>query len=244
MSASRSHFSPRLAEHVRACRVGDQMIFLDLHRSKYVGVGGPRLDALSAALLDGPADDDSPIAPPDPDLLDEWSRHLRHHHLLSDASSAELERKPPRLPDPIAGLTSSDDDGVVASDWRHLVRLWQASFISAQWLRRRSLAEVANRVIALRPHHSIQIDDRSAQAMGAAAASYMRLRPFALSTQDRCLHDSLALIHFLAHRGLFPHWVIGVRVRPFGAHSWVQSGGVVLNDLPEHVRCYEPILVV
>ena len=155
MSVSRSHFLPRLAEHVRACRVGDQMIFLDLHRSKYVGVGGPRLDALSAALLDGSADDDSPIALPDPDLLEEWSRHLRHHQLLSDAPSAELKRKPPRLLDPIAGLTPNDDDGVIASDWRHLIPLWRASLISAQWLRRRSLAEIANRVIALRDRKSV-----------------------------------------------------------------------------------------
>ncbi len=80
--------------------------------------------------------------------------------------------------------------------------------------------------------------------MRAAVAAYLRLRPFALTSHDRCLNDSLTLVHFLASQGLFPQWVIGVRVRPFCAHSWVQSGGVVLNDLPERVRAYEPILVV
>ena len=80
--------------------------------------------------------------------------------------------------------------------------------------------------------------------MHAEAARYTRLRPFALTTYDRCLNDSLALIHFLATQGHFPRWVIGVRVQPFGAHSWVQSGDVVLNDLPENVRHYRPILVV
>lgn len=84
----------------------------------------------------------------------------------------------------------------------------------------------------------------TAASVDAAAASYLRLRPFALTTHDRCLHDSLALIHFLTTRGLIAQWVIGVRLRPFGAHSWVQRGSVVLNDQPDHVRAYEPILVV
>jgi hypothetical protein len=46
------------------------------------------------------------------------------------------------------------------------------------------------------------------------AAAYDKLRPFALSAQDRCLHDSLALVAFLASEGVFARWVIGVRARP------------------------------
>ena len=75
-------------------------------------------------------------------------------------------------------------------------------------------------------------------------ASYMRLRPFFFTAHDKCLHDSLTLIRFLARRGMFPAWVIGVRTRPFAAHSWVQSASLVLNDVHEHVRTYTPILVV
>jgi hypothetical protein len=35
-----------------------------------------------------------------------------------------------------------------------------------------------------------------------------------------------------------------VTTRPFGAHSWVQDGTMVLNDQHEHVRGFRPILVV
>jgi hypothetical protein len=64
------------------------------------------------------------------------------------------------------------------------------------------------------------------------------------TAHDRCLHDSLTLVRFLATKRLFPRWVIGVRTRPFAAHSWVQSGPTVLNDVHEHARDYRPILVV
>lgn len=75
-------------------------------------------------------------------------------------------------------------------------------------------------------------------------AAYEKLRPLAYTARERCLYDSLALLNFLAGEGLFPTWVIGVRTRPFGAHSWLQSGPVVLNDLHDHVRRFRPILVV
>lgn len=244
MSVSPSHPRPRLAEHVRACRVGDQLIFLDLLQSKYIGVGGPQLAALSAAIAGRPAVDDAAEVPSNSALVDEWIRRLRNRQLLSYAPPAEREREHPRPIEPIATLTTDDEDGEAAYDWRQLVRLWRATLVTNSWVRRRNLADIADRVAALRARHSNRTEGIETETMRAAVASYMHLRPFALTTHDRCLNDSLTLIHFLANQGLFPQWVIGVRVHPFGAHSWVQNGDVVLNDLPERVRRYQPILVV
>jgi hypothetical protein len=171
-------------------------------------------------------------------------RRLQRQRLLSDAPVAEPMRKPPRLADPIGGPSTDDEDQALDSQWRHLVRLWRATVVAATWLRWRSLADIADRVAVLRARHSAQGDELPTDAMRLAAACYLQLRPFGLTTHDRCLHDSLTLIHFLATQRHFPRWVIGVRVHPFGAHSWVQSGSVVLNDLPERVRRYRPILVV
>jgi hypothetical protein len=36
--------------------------------------------------------------------------------------------------------------------------------------------------------------------------------------------------------------VIGVKLNPFAAHCWLQVGDVVLNDLPERVAAFTPIL--
>ncbi len=240
MSISPSNPRARLAGHVRACHVDGQLIFLDLRRSRYFGIGGPQLPVLAETLL-GHTTRESTT---NPALLDEWIGRLRRQQLLSDAPATETMVQLTVLPEPVAGLALEDDDRVADFEWRHLVRLWRATLVTTAWLRRRSLADIVDRIATLRARHSRRGTGLGTDAMEAAAARYMRLRPFALTSHDRCLADSLTLLHFLATQGLFPRWVIGVRTRPFGAHSWVQSGGVVLNDQPEHVRRYRPILVV
>jgi len=242
MPVTQSHSKARLADHVRACVVGDQMIFLDLLRSRYIGVGGPQLPALSAAILESAPVDHTPVSASSVELLDAWVRRLRNQQLLSDAPPCEMQSETV-VPEAITSL-DTDDEQAAGSDWRTLVRLWRSTWVVSTWLRRRSLADIAERIAALRAQHSGRGGSLEVDAMRAAVAAYLRLRPFALTSHDRCLNDSLTLVHFLASQGLFPQWVIGVRIRPFCAHSWVQSGGVVLNDLPERVRAYQPILVV
>ena len=212
------------------------MIFLDLRRGKYIGVGGAHAPALSARILGGPAMEPAPTA-----LTDQWLGRLRQQQLLSDTPAGTSAQIPPTLPEPTAGLPIDDD---VDLAWLHLVRLWRATIVTSAWLRRRSLADIAEHVAVLRARHSQRAESLPEDALHAAVRAYVHLRPFALTSNDRCLHDSLAQIHFLATLGLFPRWVVGVRVHPFGAHSWVQSGSLVLNDLPERVRRYRPILVV
>jgi hypothetical protein len=220
------------------------MIFLDLRRSRYIGIGGTQLPALCAALLgrsdiEGDREDASTFA-----LSDEWLRRLHGQRLLSEATTFPSRRERPQPIEPIASLTTDDDERALGSEWTHLFRLWHATLVASTWLRGYSLAGIADCIAALRASRSRQGNDLTATAMHAEAARYMRLRLFALTTHDQCLKDSLTLIRFLASRRLFPRWVIGVRVHPFGAHSWVQSGAVVLNDLPERVRQYQPILIV
>ncbi len=243
MSAPPSIASSRLADHVRACRIGDQMIFLDLLRSTYFGVVGPHLAALSAVILEDAAGADMVDTPSDP-LLQASINRLRAQKLLSDARAERPARQPCTYTEAVTSLDTDDAREMAEVEWHSLFRLWRATLVATAWLRRRSLADIADRVLALRMRHSTPSAEISGDAMLAAVARYVRLRPFALTSRDRCLHDSLTLIHFLATQGLFPQWVIGVRVHPFGAHSWVQGGGVVLNDLAERVRHFRPILVV
>ena len=39
-------------------------------------------------------------------------------------------------------------------------------------------------------------------------------------------------------------WVFGVRTWPFSAHCWLQIGDAVLDDDPERVSRYTPIMVL
>jgi hypothetical protein len=74
--------------------------------------------------------------------------------------------------------------------------------------------------------------------------AFLYLRPLFFTSKDECLFDSLVLIELLASHRLFPLWLFGVSTNPFRAHSWVQAGEHVLNDQPERVCRFTPILAV
>jgi hypothetical protein len=75
-------------------------------------------------------------------------------------------------------------------------------------------------------------------------SAYSHLRTIFFVRRGRCLLDSIALLQFLSYYGIYPRWVLGVKQRPFAAHSWVQHEQWVLNGTPVFVRMYRPILVV
>ena len=220
--------------------MGDQVILLDLRRTKYVGIGGPHVAALAMVIDDWPIAGNDGSAGVDPARLSDSIVPLLRQHLLTDAAVPALPK--PRLAEPDESLDAPDDCARRGIEWRQLFRLWRASALSSRWLRHRNLSEIALAVAQMR--NGSTAGGPTSEAQRRAVQAYMRARPFAFTAHDRCLHDSLALVLFLAAERQFPRWVIGVRTRPFGAHSWVQSGRVVLNDLHENVRGYCPILVV
>jgi hypothetical protein len=67
-----------------------------------------------------------------------------------------------------------------------------------------------------------------------------RLLPFA----PNCLRDSLALMEFMAKAGSQATLVFGVKLDPFAAHCWVQSGDMLLNDILDRVERFTPVRIV
>jgi hypothetical protein len=232
----------RLADHVRACRADGQVILLDLERNKYVGIGGAQLPSLARAIQGWPVSPDAPASSGQPVDIDALTAPLLAQGLLTHAATAGPTRAV--LEEPMRSLNAEDAVQDVAMAWRRLPRFLKSAVTASTWLRWRSLAAIVHIVAARRARLATQDSPPSREAMRALVAGYLKLRPFAFSAHDRCLHDSLTLIHFLASEGVSANWVIGVRTQPFGAHSWVQSGDTVLNDQHEHVRRYQPLLVV
>lgn len=239
LDAPAAHPRYRLAPHVRACRIDEQVVLLDLRRNKYIGVGGPQLALLSREVADWPASASSQKAAEPVQEL--GLATLVEQCLLVPAS--QPGPTPIAIERPSTSLTLEAEAPASTTAARRLARLCWSAVVASHWLQRHRLADIATRVARLRRPQQHEESARNAD-LGKASAAYLRLRPFVLTAHDRCLHDSLTLIRYLAGEGLFPSWVIGVRTRPFGAHSWVQSGGLVLNDLHENVRAFTPILVV
>lgn len=231
----------RLTDHVRACRVDEQVILLDLRRNKYLGVSGPALSGLSG-LIDGwPAVIDGAGEPRHGAAHDAWLLSMSQQGMLTTAPRTSIRQA--SLEEP-ARSANPENESLPIGTWHQLLSLWRHATQTALWLRRRSLADIAGALEATRIPEPCDVATDDTAALERAVAVYVFLRPFAFTAHDRCLHDSLTLHRYLTAQRLATRWVIGVRTRPFGAHSWVQRGSLVLNDQHENVRRYQPILVV
>jgi len=234
----------RLASHVHACHSDGQVILLDLRRDKYFGVGGPHIQALAGAIDGWPSGsvaDDVPVSSANLGVL---TRRLLVQGLLTDQPPAHGRLPIACVPQAIATLDAEDAAQGPHINPRRMFWFLQSVAAAAVSLRCRSLWSVVRAVAARRARLADGADSLPLDAARHAVAAYETLRPLVFTSRDKCLFDSLALVNFLAHEGIFPRWVIGVKTAPFGAHSWVQSEGIVLNDLHERVRKFTPILVV
>jgi hypothetical protein len=186
-----------------------------------------------------------------PDSVRECTTFEAAHHtlvslfergLLTDAPS----KQPPHatVEEVTSSLNAEDNSPNAGIGTRRLARFLRSAAQTTLWLRGRSLQAIAMAVQARRDRLQSPSTPCSLESVRTGTAVYERLRPFAFSAHKNCLHDSLSLVAFLASEGAFPRWVIGVKTRPFGAHSWVQMGATVHNDQHEMVRQFRPILVV
>ena len=119
-----------------------------------------------------------------------------------------------------------------------------AAFLSTVWLLRcHSLQNAVEAVATRKAGHGCEPELDAALAADLVAI-FRRLRSFTFSSHRRCLFHALVLVNFLSRYGVYPYFVMGVKVDPWAAHSWVQSGEYVLDGTPEQVRFFTPILVV
>jgi hypothetical protein len=77
----------------------------------------------------------------------------------------------------------------------------------------------------------------------AAAMSFMQARPL-VPIEPICLLDAIAMVRFLAARGMHARLVFGVTGTPFAAHCWAQAGRLALNDTIGRITAHTPIRVV
>jgi len=235
----------RLADHVRASLVNDQVNLLDLKRNQYLGVGGTTALLLSVVIDDWPSMVScAPVPTARPGTAESSAaRLLLARSLVTDTPRGIHERH--TVPEVTQSLQMDPGQPNAPSSWHQAWVLARCAMGAGVALRLLSLYSIASTVTARQRHAARQRPHPpSPDELQAVVARYRHLRPLLFSSRDRCLHDSLTLLAFLLTQGIRAHWVIGVQVRPFGAHSWVQDGQTVLNDEPERVRKFRPILVV
>jgi hypothetical protein len=231
-----------LARHIFVCRDEDYVVVLDLRQDRYFALEAAKTAALSLALPGWPVS--APAGPVSEDRISAVAEPLLKQGWLLESPGAGKHALPVQAPRPEMTLSEleagADGKLGVATVYAFVMASVFAKFALRFWRFERVVQRVASRNATHRdPARPFDLQ-RARELMSAFA----RLRVFLFSTRDECLHDSLAVLEFLARHDLFPSWVFAVRARPFAAHCWVQHAEVVCNDTVEHVGGYIPIMVV
>ena len=235
----------RLADDVFLCLADNRYVFLDLRRDQYLSLNQRNTDRV-IALFSG--SDTAVSETPEGRNVSGCDKTQRVVQTLVDkgifvttgesgkAVEITTTDKPERA------LLAEDEDYKPIVRLGHWIMFLRAS-VKATWkLRFYSMKRAVHSVNRQKQqrNESYPVEHETLRQL---LAIFHHLRPF-YGRKYLCLFDSLALIEFLAYYRLYPQWVFGVIAEPFGAHCWVQNGQYILNDRPEHVRRYTPIMVV
>ncbi len=211
--------------HLTACIVGEAVILLDLRADRYSRV----TSSLAPRFRDWFAQGGG-AAPPAVATFLVQSGLVRP----GDLTAINVRPTPVAIPDAVP-------DRQFATTPPRLTAAPIAARVLATWLalRIRRLDAVLRDHQARRPDPSCSRTDLSP----ASLAAYHRARRL-VPIRKNCLLDSLTLDRWLGDAAPPRTIVVGVTAEPFLAHCWLQTGDLLLNDHPDHVRRYAPILVV
>jgi hypothetical protein len=233
-----------LPSHVRACSTATGTVLLDLRRNRYFGVGRKETHVLTS-LAENWQGAVAPAGEFEPLPLEDAARiadKLVQAGLLSNDAAEPAAFTPTEI-DLTSLLTSvgHELDRRSSIRLRHIVHFLRACTWARRSVRSRTLYFVAEELGRRKNQAGAPFDaDRAIELVGI----FRRLRPHTFAARDQCLFHALALVQFLASYDLYPTWVIGVRTKPWAAHSWVQQGTLVLDSSPEQVCDYTPILAI
>jgi hypothetical protein len=87
-------------------------------------------------------------------------------------------------------------------------------------------------------------DEASAGEIVLERATRFAAARAAVPITPNCLLDSLALLQWLGPARSATSLIFAVKLDPFAAHCWVQSGAILLNDRLDDIARFEPVRIV
>lgn len=233
-----------LATHVFVCRDEDYIVVLDLKQDRYFALDAAKTAALSTVVPGWPVAAQQVTDAEVGGAAEEALRPLLHRGWLLEESTGGREATPVRLPKAETQLTGDGDSRAEKVGLRTLFVFVVASIFAKAALRFWPFDRVVRRVAQRKARYARANEPLDLERARRLTEAFERMRVFLFSSRNECLHDSLAVLEFLARYRIFPSWVFGVRARPFAAHCWVQDAEVVFNDTVEHVSTYVPIMAI
>lgn len=216
-----------LRDGLAFCEVGGRLIFIDILRARYFCLS----EELESAFRHVRATESASIP-------GSSARLVAAGILVAGGSRDTLTRV--ARPEAVGSSMLDTIDRYFPVS--HLPGMVMRLIAASHLLKRQRLAACLHRLSKAKP--SRPRSDSSARRQFVMAVNALEHLRFAITTEDNCLPRSIALAHHLYIRGCDCQFVIGVKLGPFAAHSWVQAGTEALNDRPENIRDFEPILVI
>lgn len=210
---------------LHACDVAGSLVFLDLPADRYFLLA-PDLNTICLQLCSGH----------ELSCGDDSVHRLIDHDIVRWADSAIRPALCLPLPCPD---TNGRDRGMEAPSALMITALVHYAFAIAH-LKSRSLNRILDSIAFDKQRLSA---DGSAQDPAEVAAGFMAAARL-ITARGRCLARSIAIARTLVSRGIAPDLVLGVKLRPFEAHCWVQHGKTLISDDPGTVAPFSPILII
>jgi hypothetical protein len=231
----------QLASHVYLCQLTGSAVLLDLKRDRYWGIEAAEFEAL-LPYMQGQvslAMSTTGTIATEPDLL----ATLLAEGMLVDELQVGNPLCSPAVMRPRNALIEGYEEPTANPGLMDVVRFIFAAITVRISLK---LHPLHRTIEAARIHLEGPGENSSSDldAMRMRVAVYRRLRLFLFTAENACLFDSLVLARFLRLHGFFPRLVLGVKASPFAAHCWLQQKDTVINDTPEIVRNYTPIMAI
>jgi hypothetical protein len=240
-----------LSDHIRLCRTHADTVGLDLNRNRYFCLGD-RETQVMVTLGVIPIAGSKNVTVLAPELSVRETKRIVdalihagivvcvHASIGIGLPDESASGEPVALSS--AGYEHNDCAPVRPHHVMNFIRAW---VWARRVLRKRSLYSVFEEMQSARRKNERATAHSFHPAHATALVGTFRiLRPFVYSARERCLLHALVLARFLRFYDEYPRWVIGVRTRPWAAHSWLQHNGLILNARPDDVCDYTPILVV
>ncbi|HKY80544.1 MAG TPA: lasso peptide biosynthesis B2 protein [Sphingobium sp.] len=213
-----------LRDGLSFCRTEGHTIFLDLHADRYFGLR-PALDEAFGSLVEADHIDARQC-----DALLEAGIIIRSPVGIRPAPCPRSHASEARLPIAKPRLSPAYVASALTRRLWWRARLRQLPFS-------RNIRSIERRKLGVAPRTAPT--DRLAHIDQAYRRAAM-----IVSARDQCLPTALSLASWLIALGIRPDLVLGVKLNPFQAHSWVEVDGMVVADDPDQVRPFCPIRII
>lgn len=224
-----------LPPHVYCCQRGDAFVFLDLKQDEYTLIMGDAAATLAELTIDAGSTASARRS------LEPLQELIRAGLLTTDPKAGRIftATRSTLAIQPLLDSEITSRPKVKLSHVYNFIAACTTAAVRLRWSRiQNTVSAVATRKARHASRQRVDLDE--ARKLAAIFHRLRALFPF----NYLCLFDSLALVEFMARHDMFPDWVFGVKLEPWGAHCWIQHQEFTFNETVEEAADYTPIMVI